>query len=265
MSQMPGQTGPQLRHVAIIMDGNNRWAYQRKLKSLAGHHAGAQRLQEVVEACKQHDIEVLTVFAFSSENWRRPSSEVKGLMSLFSASLRRYRSELKKQNVSLRVIGRRDRFSTGLQKQIREVEEYTAGSDRILVVAADYGGRWDITQAMRAVAQKAVNGELSIDEIDERVAHEFLSLPELPEVDLLIRTGAETRISNFLLWQISYAELYFSECLWPDFDASSLAQAVQEFYSRQRRFGDNPLNGNRGIEKSASRPQKIPSERKTSC
>lgn len=258
---MPETTGSPLRHVAIIMDGNNRWARRRKLKGVAGHHAGAERLQEVVEASKTHHIEVLTVFAFSSENWRRPKQEVKGLMSLFSASLRRYRKELKKQNVSLRVIGRRDRFSSALQKQIADVERHTEGGDRTLVVAADYGGRWDIAQAMQAVASRVQDGTLDPAKMDEEMVHEYMCLSDLPDVDLLIRTGTETRISNFLLWQISYAELYFADCLWPEFNAAWLARAVEAFYTRQRRFGDNPL----GISSSVESAEAVADQGESKC
>ena len=241
MSLEPESTISPLQHVAIIMDGNNRWATEKRLKGIAGHQAGADRLQEIVEACRDHDIQVLTVFAFSSENWCRPKQEVKALMTLFAQSLRRYRSELKEQNVSLRVIGRRDRFSNKLQKLIEEVEQHTSGGDRTLVVAADYGGRWDMAQAMKRVADQVKEGAINPDQVDEDFAGQFLTLSDLPDVDLLIRTGAEKRISNFLLWQISYAELIFTECYWPDFDKEELANVIEEFYTRQRRFGDNPI------------------------
>ena len=243
----------QLRHVAIIMDGNNRWATQKRLKGITGHQAGADRLKEIVEACKDHDIEVLTVFAFSSENWRRPQQEVKALMTLFVKSLKRYRSELKEQNVSLRVIGRRDRFSDRLQKLIEEVEAYTAGGERILVVAADYGGRWDMTQAMQEIAAQVQEGSIKPQQIDEEYARQFLNLSDLPDVDLLIRTGAEKRISNFLLWQISYAELIFTDSYWPDFGKHEFAQVIEEFYTRQRRFGDNPLGKENSLQLSEVR------------
>lgn len=247
MSSQQGEADSALRHVAIIMDGNNRWAKEKGVKGIAGHQAGAERLQEIVEACKDHSIEVLTVFAFSSENWRRPKQEVKGLMSLFAASLRRYRSELKKQDVALRVVGRRDRFSSALQKLIFDVEKHTAGGSRTLVVAADYGGRWDITQAIKAAALAVQDGSLNPSEIDEQAANSFMCLSDLPEVDLLIRTGSETRISNFLLWQISYAELFFANCYWPDFDQGWFSRAIDEFHQRQRRFGDNPLGSQDGV------------------
>lgn len=245
MSAPQETSDTKLRHVAMIMDGNNRWAREHGLKGIAGHKAGAERLQAVVEACEGHDIEVLTVFAFSSENWSRPRQEVKGLMSLFAASLRRYRKELKQRDVSLRVIGRRDRFSKSLQKLIREVEEHTSEGKRTLVVAADYGGRWDITNAALAVAEKISSGDLEKASVDESVLSAYLCLSDLPDVDLLIRTGAEKRISNFLLWQLSYAELFFADCYWPDFDNAWFDKAVAEFYTRQRRFGNNPCPSTR--------------------
>jgi len=241
MSIEPESAISQLQHVAIIMDGNNRWATEQRLRGISGHQAGADRPKEIVEACNDHEIQVLTVFAFSSENWSRPKQEVKALMTLFLQSLRRYRSELKEQNVCLRVIGRRDRFSTRLQKLIEDVERHTAGGKRTLVVAADYGGRWDMAQAMQKMAAEIQKGTINPDQIDEELAGKFLNLSDLPEVDLLIRTGSEKRISNFLLWQISYAELVFTECYWPEFGKQKFAQVVEEFYTRQRRFGDNPI------------------------
>jgi len=230
----------ELKHMAIIMDGNNRWARERKLKGLAGHRAGADRLQKVVEACADYQIDVLTVFAFSSENWSRPKQEVKGLLSLFSASLKRYRTELKSQNIALKVIGRRDRFSDSLQKQIQQVEDETASGRRTLVVAADYGGQWDITHAAKTMADKVLKGTLSLSDIDEKSLENALSLADYPPVDLLVRTGGEHRMSNFLLWQMAYTEFFFADCFWPDFDESWLAKAVGEFQRRQRRYGNNP-------------------------
>lgn len=240
MSELLVSSDSALHHVAIIMDGNNRWARQHKVKGLAGHHAGAERLREVVDACKTKNIQVLTVFAFSSENWRRPKAEVKGLMSLFTASLKRYKTELKEQNVALKVIGRRDRFSSGLQKLISNVEAHTADGERTLVVAADYGGKWDMANAAKCLAEQVSAGRIAAADINEELLARHLSMANLPPVDLLIRTGAESRISNFLLWQIAYAELYFANCYWPDFDEAEFNKALEEFYSRQRRFGDNP-------------------------
>lgn len=236
---MADSTHP-LRHVAIIMDGNNRWAKDRGLAPLSGHQAGAERLREIIECCQQHDIEVLTVFAFSSENWKRSRQEVGGLMSLFSSSLKRYRKDLVEQNIRLQVIGRRDRFSQRLQKQIQDVEEATAAGQRTLVIAADYGGRWDIAQAAARLAGQVADGKITATEIDEVTLHSFTCLSDLPEPDLLIRTGAECRISNFLLWQLAYTELFFANCYWPDFDRAWFTKAIKEYRRRVRRFGTNP-------------------------
>ncbi len=229
-----------LRHVAIIMDGNNRWAKDRGLPPLSGHQAGADRLREIIERCGKHDIEVLTVFAFSSENWKRSRQEVGGLMSLFSSTLKRYRKDLVEQNIRLRVVGRRDRFSERLQKQIAEVEQATSSGNRTLVIAADYGGRWDIAQAAERMARDCVEGKLNPDDISEQCLHQYTSIGDLPDPDLLIRTGAEYRISNFLLWQCAYTEFFFAHCYWPDFDASWFDKAVREYRRRTRRFGANP-------------------------
>lgn len=230
------------KHIAIIMDGNNRWAKDRNLVGYAGHQAGADRLKDVVEGCLEQGVEVLTVFAFSSENWSRSKQEVGALMSLFSSVLKRYKKDLKAQDISLTVIGRRDRFSDRLQKLISDTEQATAGGRYRLVVAADYGGRWDITLAAKALAEKVKSGEINPADIDESMLEQHCCLADLPPVDLLIRTGAEYRISNFLLWQISYSELYFANCYWPDFDKNWLRKALTDYKRRQRRFGSNPLS-----------------------
>jgi undecaprenyl diphosphate synthase len=233
--EMPGTSS--LNHVAIIMDGNNRWAKQQGKTGIAGHKAGAERLRDVLSACKEHDISVLTVFAFSSENWQRPAKEVDALLSLFYLYLSNESKKLKKQGVRLRVMGSRERFSDKLLAAIDKAEQVACEGDRTLVIAADYGGQWDVTQAAKAIALQVVEGQLALDDINEKVMAGHLSLPDLPPLDLLIRTGGETRISNFLLWQAAYAELYFSDALWPDFDAASLAKAVGDYKKRQRRFG----------------------------
>ncbi len=229
-----------LRHVAVIMDGNNRWARSRDLPSIAGHRAGAERLEEIVNTCREIELECLTVFAFSSENWTRPQQEVSGLMSLFATTLKRYRRDLVRQDVCLRIIGRRDRLSDRLNRLIDQVEEETSGGRYRLNIATDYGGRWDITQAAQSLAQDVAAGRLQPGEITEDLLSARLCLADMPEPDLLIRAGAECRISNFLLWQLSYAELYFSPCYWPDFDRARFLQAVEEYHQRQRRFGTNP-------------------------
>ena len=230
-------TDNSLRHVAIIMDGNNRWAKQRGLVGVSGHKVGVERIRDVMSACQEVGIEVLTVFAFSSENWRRPPVEVEALMSLFLLYLKNEAKALKKKDVALRVIGNRERFSPSIKKAIAAAEDMTSGGKTTLVIAADYGGRWDIAQAAKKIAQQVAAGELDPAAITEDSLHEHTCLADLPPLDLLIRTGGEVRISNFLLWQSAYAELFFSDKLWPDFDADELKKAAASFHERQRRFG----------------------------
>lgn len=226
-----------LRHVAIIMDGNNRWAKQRGLAGVAGHKVGVERIRDAMSACEELGVEVLTVFAFSSENWKRPPLEVEALMSLFLLYLKNEAKALKKKGVRLLVIGNRARFSSSIQKAIVAAEELTRDGKMTLVIAADYGGRWDIAQAAKKVAMEVSEGRLQADAIDEDVLHQHTAMADLPPLDLLIRTGGEMRISNFLLWQCAYAELYFTDKFWPDFDAVELKKAVADFHDRQRRFG----------------------------
>jgi undecaprenyl diphosphate synthase len=230
-------TDNKLRHVAIIMDGNNRWAKQRGLVGVAGHKVGVERIRDVMAACQQLGIEVLTVFAFSSENWRRPPVEVEALMSLFLLYLKNEAKALKKKDVSLRVIGNRSRFSPAIQKAIAAAENITRDGKTTLVIAADYGGRWDIAEAAQKLAEQVACGALKATDINENLLGKYTAMADLPNLDLLVRTGGELRISNFLLWQCAYAELYFSEKLWPDFDAAELQKAAASFYERQRRFG----------------------------
>lgn len=229
MSQHP------LRHVAIIMDGNNRWAKRKGKKGIVGHRAGVERIRDVLRACRQHKIEVLTVFAFSSENWQRPSREVEALMGLFYTYLKREANKLAEENVRLKVIGNRSRFNEKLVKAIDEAEKTASEGDATLVIAADYGGCWDIVEAANAAIAKTAAGE--VPTVNEALISANLSTAQLPPLDLLIRTGGEYRISNFLVWQAAYAELYFSEKLWPEFDELALAEAVEAYYGRQRRFG----------------------------
>jgi undecaprenyl diphosphate synthase len=226
-----------LRHIAIIMDGNNRWAKQRGLPGAVGHERGVERVREILEACRHLGIEVLTLYAFSSENWNRPPLEVRGLMSLFSLYLRKETARLKKENVRIQVIGGRERFSKKLLELIEWAEQETRDGTMTLVLAVDYGGRWDITQAARNLAAQVQRGELTPLQIDESLFEKQLSLGNLPPVDLLIRTSGELRISNFLLWQCAYAEFYYTDVYWPDFDEAQLHRAITEFHSRQRRFG----------------------------
>jgi undecaprenyl diphosphate synthase len=226
------------RHVAIVMDGNGRWARRRLLPRSFGHREGVRALRRVVNACIDRGIEVLTVFAFSSENWRRPPDEVHLLMELFLTTLRREINRLHKSNVRLRFIGDRSAFSQHLQGLMSEAEaRMAANTGLILVIAANYGGRWDIVQAARRLSREVQQGLLTPEQITAEQLHNYLCLHDLPEPDLFIRTGGEQRISNFLLWQMAYTELYFTDRLWPDYDANDLEQACASFAKRQRRFG----------------------------
>ena len=226
------------RHIAIIMDGNGRWARGKHLPRHAGHREGVKAVRRVVEACKLKGVEALTLFAFSSENWRRPQQEVGLLMELFLHTLKKEVNRLDRNGVQLRFIGDRSAFPAKLQALMTASEAQTLhNTDLTLTVAANYGGRWDITQAVRRLAQRVADGALQPGEVDEdRLAAE-LSLADLPEPDLFIRTGGEQRISNYLLWQLAYTELYFTDTLWPDFDTQAFEAALRSFSGRQRRFG----------------------------
>jgi len=226
------------RHVAIIMDGNNRWAKARGLPGPAGHKAGVEAIRVVLKACEKLGIDVLTLFAFSSENWRRPPREVSALMALFLTYLRREVRELNESGVRVRVIGDRERFVPRLRAQIEQAEALTRNNTRTtLVIAADYGGQWDIAQAAAAIARDVQAGVLQADAITPELFDSYTSLADLPKPDLCIRTGGEHRISNFLLWQAAYTELYFTETYWPDFDSDALSAAVLDYSQRMRRFG----------------------------
>jgi undecaprenyl diphosphate synthase len=226
------------RHIAIIMDGNGRWANRRRLPRFAGHRAGVEAVKDVLRACVERGVQALTLFAFSSENWRRPREEVGLLMGLFMSALEQQVRRLHENNVRLRVIGNRGAFSTVLQERIEEAERLTGANTGLdLVIAANYGGRWDIIQAARALAASVQAGELRADEVDEELLQRHLCLSDLPEPDLFIRTGGEKRVSNFLLWQLAYTELYFTDTLWPDFDRTAFDGALASYATRQRRFG----------------------------
>lgn len=226
------------RHLAIIMDGNGRWAKKRHLPRTAGHQAGVKAVRRVVEYCSKQNIEALTLFAFSSENWRRPEREVSILMELFVATLQKEVSKLDQNGVRLRFIGDCSAFSKELQVKIAEAEEQTRHNTGLnLVIAANYGGRWDMCQAIKKIVEKVAAGEMKSDDISADVVDSLLSTAGLPEPDLFIRTGEEQRISNFLLWQLAYTEFYFTPTLWPDFDEKSLAAAIEDYMGRQRRFG----------------------------
>jgi undecaprenyl diphosphate synthase len=222
------------RHVAIIMDGNGRWATKRLLPRVAGHVKGVEAVRNVVEACVERGIEYLTLFAFSSENWRRPEEEVSLLMRLFVTALEREVSKMHANNIRLKVVGDLSRFDPKLQEMIAGAMRKTANNTRLTVtVCANYGGRWDIMQATGKMA--AANP--GVTEFTEEMLAPHLAMAYAPEPDLFIRTGGEERISNFLLWQLAYSELYFTETFWPDFDGQSLDAAIASYQSRERRFG----------------------------
>ena len=226
------------RHIAIIMDGNGRWAKQRLLPRYAGHKVGIETVRRVIRLCAEYHIEVLTLFAFSSENWRRPQQEVSFLMDLFITALQQEVKNLHKNQVRLRIIGAREAFPQKLQTLITEAEALTAtNSGLTLIIAANYGGHWDIIQATKNLAEQVQAGQLQLQEINETLFRTQLCLADLPEPDLFIRTGGEKRISNFLLWQLAYTEMYFTDTLWPDFDKGHFIQALESFAQRQRRFG----------------------------
>lgn len=221
-----------LQHIAIIMDGNGRWAQKRGKKRVMGHKVGMERAREVAKYCGEQGIKVLTLFAFSSENWKRPKDEVSFLMDLFATSLKNESKKLHKNNVKLTIIGDKSGFDKRLQVAIDKAEDLTKDNDGLLLqIAANYGGRWDIAQAASKLAKQGVT------EITEELLSEQLATAGIAEPDLMIRTGGEQRISNFLLWQAAYSELYFSQALWPDFDSSELQKAIDDFAKRQRRFG----------------------------
>ena len=226
------------RHVVIIMDGNHRWASARHLPGAAGHRAGAKRLRPIAEACADLGVKHLTLFAFSTENWHRPDSEVGLLMDLMRHVMRTEIDYLHEQGVRLRVIGERHQFAEDIQAMMDDCEGKTADNTRLdLSVAVNFGGRWDIVNAAKHLAQQVAEGSLTPEEVDETNFSKEMSLSELPEPDLLIRTGGDYRISNFLLWDLAYTELYFSELFWPEFDAAALQEAVGTYAQRKRRFG----------------------------
>jgi undecaprenyl diphosphate synthase len=226
------------RHVAIVMDGNGRWAKRRGMPRVAGHRKGQERVREVVSMCGDLDVEHLTLFAFSSENWGRPAEEVQTLMELFARALERDIGELHENGVRFRVIGDTTRLGSTLEQAIRSAESLTRDNAALtLNVAVNYGGRWDIAQASAELARRVAAGELRAQDITADTLAPFICLADAPELDLLIRTGGEQRISNFLLWQSAYAELYFTPTLWPDFDREQLTQALAWYAGRERRFG----------------------------
>ncbi|WP_425480096.1 polyprenyl diphosphate synthase [Cognatilysobacter segetis] len=226
------------RHIAIIMDGNGRWAQKRRRPRLIGHRAGARAVNTCIDFCLERGVRALTLFAFSSENWDRPQDEVGGLMKLFAGALEREVDELDRRGVRVRFIGERSRFAAGIRDRMAQAEARTAHNDRLdLAVAVSYGGRWDIVQAARTLAADVAAGRIEVDAIDEARFGAHVALADLPPPDLFIRTGGELRISNFLLWQLAYTELWFTDLLWPDVDAATLQAALDDYARRERRFG----------------------------
>ena len=225
-------------HIAIVMDGNGRWAEARGEPRTFGHRAGIEPVRVTIRECSRLGVGALTLFAFSSENWRRPETEVSTLMAIFMDALDREVEELHANQVRLRVIGNRQRLSVRLQQRIAAAEALTADNTGLkLQVAVSYGGRWDVLEAARRLAEQAASGALRPSEIDEERFARELQLADLPDPDLFIRTGGDHRISNFLLWNIAYAELFFTDTLWPDFGVAQLAEAIEDFSQRERRFG----------------------------
>ncbi|PKV12476.1 di-trans,poly-cis-decaprenylcistransferase [Xanthomonas prunicola] len=226
------------RHIAIIMDGNGRWAQRRRRPRVIGHRAGARAVNRTIDFCLEKGVSALTLFAFSSENWGRPQDEVDALMKLFLHALDREVEELQRRGVQVRFIGDRSRFAAPLRDRMAGAERSTAANSRlVLSIAASYGGRQDIAAAARALAEDVAAGRLQPQQIDEALLSSRVALADLPAPDLFIRTGGDTRISNFLLWQLAYTELWFTETLWPEFDAGVLQQALDDYAGRERRFG----------------------------
>jgi undecaprenyl diphosphate synthase len=226
------------RHVAVIMDGNGRWAGRRRLPRFAGHKAGVEAVRGAVRVCSEKEIAMLTLFAFSSENWRRPAEEVGMLMGLFMTALDQEVRKLNENNIRLRIIGDRTAFSQALQDRIADAEALTAGNSGLsLKIAANYVGRWDLVQAAKRLAHQAQRGQLDPEAISEEMLGGCTELGNELEPDLFIRTGGEKRVSNFLLWHLAYAEFYFTDALWPDFDRTAFEGALASYASRQRRFG----------------------------
>lgn len=229
---------PKPKHVAVIMDGNGRWANAKGLSRVAGHRQGVNSVKALIKSCVAHDIKYLTIFAFSSENWNRPESEVSALMELLSNALETQVKKLNENGVRLNLIGDLDKFSPRIQELATTAQDETSANTKLhFSVAINYGGRWDITQACQKLAHKVADGELSADQISEQLLSEHLSTSDLPDPDLYIRTSGEYRISNFMLWQAAYSEFYFTDILWPDFNEDAFVEALLQYTDRDRRFG----------------------------
>ena len=230
---------PKPRHVAVIMDGNGRWANAHGLSRVAGHKRGVEAVRSLIKSCIEHEIPYLSIFAFSSENWNRPESEVSALMDLLGNALETQTKKLNENGVQLRLLGDLTRLSQPLQKMANEAQALTADNTKLVLNAAvNYGGRWDITQACKRLAQQVADGELGPQEITEEKIQSFISTSDIPDPDLCIRTSGEYRISNFLLWQSAYSEFYFTDILWPDFDGDAFTDALLKYARRDRRFGN---------------------------
>jgi len=237
-AQIPLTSSARPRHVAIIMDGNNRWAKQRRQIGISGHKAGVDAVRDVVKVCAEEKVEVLTLFAFSSENWRRPAEEVSALMKLFLFALQREVQKIHKNNICLKIIGDRSQFNATLQEHMGKAEALTADNTGMtLVIAANYGGHWDIVQSTKIIAEKVQSGILQPEDVTEDLLQRYMCLGNLPMPDLMIRTAGEQRISNFMLWQLAYTEFYFSDLYWPDFKQQQMLEALEAYGSRKRRFG----------------------------
>lgn len=241
MKSAPSAESKFPRHVAVIMDGNGRWARQHDKPHLAGHRAGAETVRRLVEVCGNSDIQYLTLYAFSTENWSRPPAEVKGLMALLDEFLRQRANDLHKNEIRLNVIGDLEQLPAEVRRTLDRVMEETSAHRRgTLTLALSYGARAEITTAVRAIAEEVRNGRIDPDEISEQTVSAHLYTADLPDPDLLIRTAGEYRLSNFLLWQLSYAEFWITATLWPDFSKEEFQQALRDYGSRQRRFGGRP-------------------------
>jgi undecaprenyl diphosphate synthase len=226
------------RHIAVIMDGNGRWAKKRGLPRTAGHHKGMERIKEIVKEAKRSDVKVLTVFAFSTENWNRPQQEIKTLLAYLSNFLNTYKSELMKEDIKFRIIGRRSKFDKKIVEKMENLENATKDNKSFtFIVALDYGGRWDIVNAAKSLMKSCSEKSISYDNLDEDSFDKYLCLAGVGDPELLIRTSGEQRISNFLLWNFAYSEFYFTEITWPDFDKDKFHEALAIYAKRQRRFG----------------------------
>ncbi len=238
MSDLELSTQQLPQHIAVIMDGNGRWAKSQGKPRVFGHKAGVKSVRRTIRTAARLGVKAVTLFAFSSENWRRPEEEVSLLMELFMTALTNEVKRLHKNNLKLKIIGDKSAFSDRLQQKIEEAERLTDANTGMQVnIAANYGGKWDIAQATKRIASQIQSGEVNVEEIDEALLGKYMSLSELPEVDLMIRTSGESRISNFMLWQMAYAELYFCPRHWPEFDEDALIEAISWFVNRERRFG----------------------------